>query len=266
MRSGKKFTIGFLPSLLVLVAMLVAACGGSNGGTTVAKPTAAPKAQQVFKQSIVGDDIQSFDPGEATDQYSIQAIDLVFTGLVQLDDKLTVQPQLAKSYEVSPDGLIWTFHLKPNLTFSDGTPLTPTHFVYSIDRALSPAISNVSGVALTYMGLIKGAADRTTGKRATLIDYSLKAVDDNTVTIEVSQKTAYFLESLVYSTSFIVEKKVIDQWGANWTDHLGDNGGQGGAGPFKVKSYSHTTGIVTVPNPRYYGAQPQLQEVDLAFY
>ncbi|HEU5375923.1 MAG TPA: peptide ABC transporter substrate-binding protein [Ktedonobacteraceae bacterium] len=267
MRSGKKFTLGFLPSLLALLALVVAACGGGTSGpTTTNQPAHAPKSQQIYRIGVVGTDIATFDPGVSTDLYSINAIQMVFTGLIQLNDKLQVTPQLAKSYEASPDGLTWTFHLKPGLKFSDGTSLTANDVAYSIDRALSPDVASLNGVTLTYLGLIKDAADRVNGKVKSLIGDSLKVVDDNTIQIVTSKKTAYFLEALTYPTAFVVEKSVIEKWGAKWTDHLSDNGGQGGDGPFKVKSYSHTTGIQFIPNPNYEGKQPQLQEVDMNFY
>jgi oligopeptide transport system substrate-binding protein len=268
MRPGKKFTTGFLPTLLCLVAIIVAGCGGSSGNTTNnSKPSKAPVSQQIYRYGdALGTDISSFDPAQATDQPSLEAITMVFTGLVQLNDQLQVQPQLAESYTVSANGLTWTFQLRSNLKFSDGSPLTSQDVVYSIDRALSPQISSLNGVSLTYLGLIQDADKRVNGKIPTLIGDSLLAPDRNTVVIKASKKTGYFLEALSYPTSFVVEKKVIDQWGLKWTDHLSDNGGQGGDGPFKVKSYSHTTGIVFTPNPNYYGPRPLLQEVDFDFY
>jgi len=63
---------------------------------------------------------------------------------------------------------------------------------------------------------------------------------------------------LSYSTSFVVEKKLIDKYGSKWTDHLDEGGG---CGPFKVKSYSHTTKLVLVPNPNYFSFQPKLKEI-----
>jgi peptide/nickel transport system substrate-binding protein/oligopeptide transport system substrate-binding protein len=138
--------------------------------------------------------------------------------------------------------------------------------VYSIDRALSPQISSLNGVSLTYLGLIQDSDKRVSGKIKTLIGDSLLAPNPNTVVIKTNKKTGYFLEALSYPTGDVVEKSVIDQWGLKFTDHLSDNGGQGGAGPFKVKSYSHTTGIMFVPNTNYYDARPQLQEVYFDFY
>jgi len=268
MHFGKSITIRTLPILFCVVAIIVAGCGSQpQGSGTGNKRTKAPASQQVYRYGdVVGTDISSFDPGQATDGPSIEAISLVFTGLVELDDNLQVQPQLAKSYQVSNDGLTYTFTLRPNLKFSDGTPLTSHDVAYSLDRALSPQISSLNGVTLTYLGLLKDAAQRANGKIPTLINDSIITPDDTTVVLKVSKKTAYFLQALTYSTSYVVEKKVIDQWGLKWVDHLGDNGGQGGDGPFKVVSYSHTTGIDFVPNPNYYGPIPQLQKVQYIFF
>lgn len=268
MKSGKHFSLGSLFSLFALLAMIVAACGqGGNNASSPSNAKPAPAAQQIYRSSLPVSDIATFDPAEATDLYSGRSVDAVFTGLVELDDKLQVKPQLAASLPVvSSDGLSYTFTLKPNLKFSDGTPLTSQDVAYSIDRALSPAIANVAGVTLTYLGLIKDAPQRVSGKVPTLIGDSLIVVDPNTIKILVSKSTAYFLQALTYPTSYVVEKKVFDQWGTKWTDHLNDNGGQGGAGPFVVQSYSHTTGITLVPNPNWYGQQTKLQKVEFLFY
>src|SRR5690242_19323310 len=118
MRSGKKFTIGFLPTLLCLVAIILAGCGGGSttGPTTGSNaPAKAPASQQIYRygDNIAGPDISTFDPAIATDAPSIEPIQVAFTGLVSLNDNLQVQPQLAKSYTSSADGLTWTFTLKP---------------------------------------------------------------------------------------------------------------------------------------------------------
>src|SRR5207245_9415683 len=137
-----------------------------------------------------------------------------------------VVQELAASY--NEDDLQWTFKLKPNLKFSDGTPLTSQDVVYSIDRALQPA--NKSVVAPLYLGLIKDSDKLNAGKIKTIIDDSLLTPDPNTVVIKANKKATYFLDALVYSTSYVVVKSLVDTYGANYTDHLND---AGGAGPFK---------------------------------
>lgn len=269
MLASKKFTTKLLPTILALMALLLVACGGNGGGNATVTPTAAPKApdsQQIYRWAVPNSDIPTFDPGQSTDELSINAILLEYSGMIQLDDQLKVHGELASSWDVSSDGLTYTFHLKPNLQFSDGTPLTSADVAYSIDRALSPAISSLSGVSLTYLGLIKDATERTTGKVKTMINDSILTPDANTVVLKLTKATGYFLEALTYPTAFVVEKKVVEQWGLKFIDHLSDNGGQGGSGPFMVKSYDHTTGIKFVRNPHYFGPKPQLAEIDQIFY
>src|SRR6266568_2600032 len=263
MRNGKKFTWGFLPTLLVLMAMLLVACGGSTTTTTTVPSQKAPAAQQVLNMGFENQvsDNKTFDPALSTDANSIAAIDLVFTGLVQFDDKLQVQPQLASSYSLSSDGLAWTFKLKPNLKFSDGTPLTSQDVVYSINRALLPATKSTT--APIYLALVKDSDKLVAGKISTIIGDSLLTPDPNTVVIIANKKAAYFLDALAYSTSYTVEKSLVDKYGANFIDHLNEGGGDG---PFKVQTYTHGTNIVVVPNPDYYGAKPQLTKVIYPFY
>ncbi len=256
MQSGKKFTA--VLSIVCLVGMLLVACGG-NGQVTNQKATAANQVY-IFPEDGVSD-IATFDPGLSTDLPSIQAIDMVFTGLVQLDDKAAVRPQLASSWDLAPDGLTWTFHLRPNLKFSDGTPLTSADVAYSIDRALQPAEKSVVGP--TYLALIKDSDLLNSGKIKTIINDSLLTPDPNTIIIKTTKKAAYFLDALTYSTSYVIEKSLVDKYGTNLGDHLTEGGGDG---PFKVEEYTHNKQIVFVPNPNYYGPQPQLSKVIMPFY
>jgi peptide/nickel transport system substrate-binding protein/oligopeptide transport system substrate-binding protein len=141
-------------SILCLLAMLLSACGQTSTSNNHQK---APENKQVFVSSTVGggtSDITHFDPALAGDLYSIFAIQTIFTGLVSLDDKGNVQKQLADSWEFSSSSLTWTFHLKPNLKFSDGKPLTSHDIAWSIDRALQK--NTKSTVAPILLTLYKG--------------------------------------------------------------------------------------------------------------
>src|SRR5881398_3751266 len=204
MRLSKKLITTLLPTFLALMGMLLVSCGTTSPSQSTG--TKASPDKQVLNmafQTLVSD-IKTFDPALSTDAPSIAAIDLVYTGLVQFNDKLEVVPQLAASYSVDKkDGLTWTFKLKPNLKFSDGTPLTSQDVVYSIDRALQPA--NKSVVAPLYLALIKDSDKLNAGKIKTIIGDSLLTPDPNTVVIIANKKATYFLDALVYSTSYVVE-------------------------------------------------------------
>lgn len=258
MRRNKKVAFGLFPILLALMAMLLVACGGStspgsSGGTGAPQPASADK--QVFRYPILDTDFGTLDPAlvqNATDAY---ALETMFTGMVQLDSKGNVIDQLAASHQISSDGLTYTFTLRQGLKFSDGTPLTSQDVAYSINRVLLPATK--SQVAY-YLSLLKDYDKVVSGKQATAIGDSILAPDPNTVKIIISKPAAYFLQALTYPVTYVVEKKIIDQYGTKWTDHLDQGGGDG---PFKASSYSHTTGLTVVPNANYYGKQPQLKQI-----
>ena len=260
MQSSKKLTGAFLPAIFCTLVMMLAACGGGSGSGSTTKAAAN---QQIYVRALPGfTDVKTLDPAMSSDLYSSQAIDAVFTGLVTLNDKLEVVDQLAASHSVSADGLTYTFKLKPNLKFSDGTALTSADVVYSIDRALDPALK--SPTSTLYLGLIKDANARANGQVKTLIDDSLLTPDANTVVIKTSQKAAYFLDSLTLTNSYVVEKSMIQKYGNNFADHLAQ--GIGGDGPFKVSKYLHGKEIDFVPNSNYYGPKPQLSKFVIAFY
>ena len=255
---AKKLSLVFL----CLLAVLLTSCDIFGGNNQPSKPVKAPPGKQVYVDPEVGiSDITSFDPALAYDLPSITAIQMVYTGLVQLDDKMQVQPQISQSWGLSADGLTWTFHLRSGLKFSDGTPLTSHDVAYSLDRALQPTTR--STIAPIYLDLLKDSDKLLAGTIPTLIGDSLITPDDSTLIIITRKKAAYFLDMLTHSCTYVVEKKLIDTYGANFTNHLDEGGG---AGPFKVSKYLHGQEIDFVPNPNYYGHAPQLRKVIFPFY
>ena len=248
--------------LLCMLALLTAAC--STGSPQTKQWVKAPASKQVYTAPLVGvTDITTLDPALvlASDTTSLNAIQMLYTGLVGINDKLAVQPQIAQSWNISSDGLSYTFHLRPNLKFSDGTPLTSQDVVYSIDRALQPATK--SQTSPIYLDLVKDSDKLLGGFIPTLIGDSLLTPDSHTVIIEVKKPTAYFLSMLAYPCSFVVEKHLISTYGASFTDHLTVGGS---SGPFKVSQYTHGQNIDFVPNTDFYGPAPQLHKVVFSFY
>jgi peptide/nickel transport system substrate-binding protein/oligopeptide transport system substrate-binding protein len=206
-------------------------------------------------------DLTTLDPAVAYDQNSLTALSMIFTGLVQLDDHMQVQPGLASSWSQSSDGLTWTFFLRKDLKFSDGSPLTANDVVYSLDRALQPATKSTT--APLYLGLIRNSDKLLGGGVSTLIGDSLEVVDATTLKITLKEKAPYFLNMLTKACAYVVEQKMVQQEGSNFTNSLTQGGSDG---PFVIKQYDHQTKISFVPNPHYYGPKPQLREVDFPFY
>ena len=264
MQSGKKRSVRLLPILFCALAILLVACGSpasSQPGQTGGSHAPANKQIAIVPEEGISD-IATFDPAITTDFSSALAIEMVFTGLMQVDDNGRVQPQLAASYHLESDGLTWTFNLQPNLKFSDGTPLTSQDVAYSIDRALQPATK--SNTAPIYLALVKDSDKLVAGKIKTIIGDSLLTPDPNTIKIIANKKVAYFLDALTYPTSYVVEKSLVDKYGnTKFTDHLTEGGGDG---PWKVAEYTHGKQIVFVPNTNYYGPKPQMRKVVFPFY
>ncbi len=254
-----------LPIFFCLLSMLLVGCDlGFNLAPTAKKLEKAPADKQVYIVPQVGiSDITTLDPAlvMGADQPSLSAIEMIYSGLVGLNDKLEVVPQIAQSWNVSQGGLSYTFHLRHDLKFSDGTPLTSADVAYSIDRALQPATK--STVAPIYLSLIRDSDKLLGGFVPTLVNDSLLTPDANTLVITLRKTAPYFLAMLTYPCSFVVEKRLIDTYKTAFTDHLAEGGS---TGPFKVSQYTHGKEIDFVPNTHYYGPPPQLHKVVFPFY
>jgi oligopeptide transport system substrate-binding protein len=242
-------------SVLCLLTMVLSACGQISASNH----QKAPNSKQVLVSGVV--DINTFDPALASDINSASAIQMIFTGLVSLDDNGNVQKQLADSWEFSPSNLTWTFHLKPNLKFSDGKPLTSHDIAWSINRALQK--DTKSPTAPYYLRYIKDSDKLNSGAISSIIGDSLITPDPNTIEIKVSQPVAFFLDTLTNPAAYPVEQTLIEKYGNRWTDHIEEGGSNG---PFKVKSYIHQKELDFVSNGNYYGSKPQLKELQYFIY
>ncbi len=242
-------------TFMCLLLLWMVACGGPNPNPQSNAP-AAPPDKQVLRLPIGAADFSSLDPAVSDAATDFTAVSLIFPGLVRLNSDNSVALDLAASYKVSPDGLSYTFTLHPNLTFSDGAPLTATDVAYSINRTLAPATASPTA---SFLSAIKDFLPRLNGKIPTLIGDSLIVNDSQTITIVLGAPAPYFLQELAGLNTHVVKKALIDKYGTSWTEHLTEGAG---AGIFKVASYSHSQGMVLVPNPAYYGAKARLQKLE----
>ena len=125
----------------ISMRMLGRVCAGIFSLTllSVAVPAPAAEAPEGSLRIAVGQGLVNPDPHTCTLYSDVRILEQVYDGLLRVDPKtLKPVPALAESYEVSPDGLAWTFHLRPSVTFHDGTTLTSADVKYSIDRIRDP--------------------------------------------------------------------------------------------------------------------------------
>jgi oligopeptide transport system substrate-binding protein len=187
----------------------------------------------------------------AQDSTSALYIVHIFSGLVSLNSNLEVVPDLAASWDISPDGKTYTFHLNPAAMFQDGRAITSADLVYSLERACSPVTA--SPVASSYLSDIIGVAEFAAGQADTIS--GLAAPDDNTLVITIDAPKAYFLAKLTYPAAFVVDRQQIESQGSNWLRQ------PNGSGPFVLKSIAADM-IVLARNERYYGQLPHLAQVE----
>ncbi len=252
-----------LPTTLLLLStllMMLAACGGNTSNhSTRATPVLA--SRQVLTFPNVGtQDIGVLDPALGPDANSLIAVDMIYSGLVRPDRNLNVIPDQAKTWDFSSDNKVYTFHLRSGITFSDGTPVTAQTYVYTLTRALFPEVK--SPIARFFEQAIVGSIDVSNGKTRVLS--GVKALDNQTLQITLTQPTPYFLQVLTNPIYFPLNKSIIDQYGqADWVNHAAGNAL--GTGPFMVKEWDTNVKMILVPNPHYYGKKTKLTEVDMLF-
>ncbi|MGI6157331.1 MAG: ABC transporter substrate-binding protein [Saccharofermentanales bacterium] len=189
-----------------------------------------------------------------------------FSGLFTYNDKLEIVPDCVETYEVSDDGLTYTFNMREGLKWSDGSPLDATDFEYSLKRAADPA----TGCDYRYMlDCIEGWPEDADGDIDKL---EVKASEDGKVlTIKLKSVTAYFLDLCCFPTYFPVQKEAVESAPgykdangkivkpAAWTE----NGNYVSNGPFKNTGWVHNQTITFEKNEHFHRADDvKLQKLE----
>ncbi len=178
----------------------------------------------------------------------------LFEGLTKLDAKTSLAaPDLATSWDISPDGKVYTFHLRPEARWSDGDPVTAADFVYSYHRLLSPAFA---GLYSYMLWPIRNAEAFNSGKLSDFSQVGVKALDDHTLQVSLEKPTPYLPAVASHTTWLPVQKKTIekfgrmDEKGTKWTLP----GNLVGNGAFTLAEWIPNGRIAVVKNPRYWDA------------
>lgn len=187
----------------------------------------------------------SFDPQILTDGKTMTIHGLVSSGLTYTKENGEVIPALAKSWDISEDGLTWTFHLRDNLKWSDGRALTANDFIYGWSRALDPKIAS----EYAYMLFPIKNAEKYTKGEVKLEEVGFKAIDDKTVEVKLENVTPYFGSLVSFVTYMPANKAFVEEKGDSYALEA-DN--MLYSGPYKVKSWSHNSEMVLVKNENYY--------------
>ena len=192
---------------------------------------------------VRGGDSLTLDPARATDSESTLVAGQVCEGLVRLKDGgIQVEPALAESWTVSPNGREWTFRIRPGVRFHDGSPMNAQAAALAIMRQVDPASPYRAAGMFTAQSLFEHVA-------------GAEALDDSTLRVRLKQPSASFLYSLAAPMAAILSPLALARWGADIGSH------PVGTGPFIFAEWRRGESITLVRNPDYWGGAPRLERL-----
>ncbi len=211
-----------------------------------------PRADIVI---INGKEPESLDPAIITGQAEMRVTSSLFEGLTRQDPETgNPIPGLAERWEITPDGRTYTFHLRTNLTWSTGEPMTADDVVYSWIRALDPATASDYAGQLYYL---TNGEDFNSGKIKDPNLVGVHALDRYTVRAELVNPTAFFLDLCAFSTLSVVPRQTIEKYGDRWLMARP----LPVSGAFQLEAWRLNDKIRLRKNPRYWDAANTRTEV-----
>lgn len=158
-----------------------------------------------------GSDIPTMNSSIATDQVSFEALEACLEGLVRLGENDVILPGVAESWDVSEDGLTYTFHLRDNSTWSNGDKVTANDFVYSIRRLADPANGSQYNFMVPTAGILNGQA-AVDGDMAP-DQLGVTAIDDNTLEIKLEIPVPYFMKLMTFPVFYPINQAFAEAQG-----------------------------------------------------
>ena len=250
---------------------LVAACSGSSGGggsetaNPSPKPTSASSTPSSGESTGTGEPLEggrfvrlyvdppTLDPHLTTDATSAQIIVEVFGGLVTIDKDLNVVPDLAESWDISNDGRVYTFRIRPDAVFHDGKPVTAEDVRWSLERATDP-LTEAPNVD-QYLGDIVGVDAKINGDALEIS--GVRVINERTIEITIDGAKSFFLAKLTYPTAFVLDRENIEASPKNWFRK------PNGTGPFRLTEYKIGETLVLSRNDAYHLGRAKLAEVEM---
>lgn len=204
--------------------------------------------QLADKQELVrnnGSEPASLDPHKVESDVEFNIISDLFDGLVSVSPAGEIQPRLAEKWE-NKDNTVWTFHLRPGITWSDGTPITAEDIVWSWQRLVDPKTASPYASYPGSMRIVNGT-DIAEGKKAPE-SLGVKAINDSTLEVTLTQPNAAFLAMLAHPSLVPIDKVLVGRFGDKWTkpEHFVSSGA------YKLSQWVVNERIVAVRNPKYW--------------
>ncbi|HEX2501848.1 MAG TPA: peptide-binding protein [Methylomirabilota bacterium] len=222
---------------------------------------APPDAAAAGKDFVIGylGDATSLNPVIATDGQSYIAEWPIFDSLVELDEKLGVKPLLAESWEVSRDGLTYTFKLKKGVKWHDGKPFTAKDVAFTFYSVLDPKVTTPHrGYFDALVGFPELTNKDNPKKPEELAQKPIEVIDDHTIRFRLRYPYGAFLAVLVNPRAGIVPEHLLKGVDLNTAEY---NRKPIGTGPFKFVEWKRGERLVLEANPDYHAGRPALDRL-----
>lgn len=236
-----KRKIAILLALTLILGLAACSGGSSASASPSASASAAPKTKDLVAE--IGPNPETIDPALNSSVDGGNMIIFAFDCLLNVDKDNKIIPGAAEKWETSTDGLTWTFYLRKDLKWSDGTALTAKDFVYSWKRVADPATA--APYAETVLGMVEGYADAAAGKIDSL---GVSAPDDTTFVVKLAHPCAYFDKLAAFATLSPVNQATIEKNGDSWATKPESYVCNGA---FYIKEWVPSSYILYAKNPNY---------------
>jgi ABC-type transport system substrate-binding protein len=218
------------------------ASAAQSEATPVPLPAdALPQEQQILR--TMGREGRYLDWSKSVQQRQFESA-LITEPLVRRNENYELVPAGAESWDISDDNLTWTFHLRPGMTWSDGTPVTAEDYAYTVRRMADP---NTAFDVTFYYGSIKNFTAASEGKVA-VDEVGVAAVDDLTLAITTEQPTPFL--GLIAADIYVVPPHMVQEHGDDWSL---DPSTALSCGPFTLETWDKGRQVIFTKNPNYAG-------------
>ncbi|CAK3744571.1 oligopeptide ABC transporter substrate-binding protein OppA [Vibrio sp. 10N.286.55.E10] len=230
-------------ALLLGAGLAVAASSTLSIAAEVPAGTELAKVQELVRGN--GTEVATIDPHKSQGVPESHVIRDLLEGLVNQDGDGNTIPGVAESWETT-DNKTFTFHLRKDAKWSNGDPVTAEDFVYSWQRAVDPATASPYAWYMEYTKMAN-AKDIVAGKKDKS-ELGVKAVDANTLVVELEAAVPYFVMMMGHTTMKPVHKATVEEFGDQWTkpDHFVGNGA------FSVDKWVVNERLVLKRNDQYW--------------
>ncbi|PWK11576.1 peptide ABC transporter substrate-binding protein [Tumebacillus permanentifrigoris] len=239
--NAKKW-VGIGLALTMLSSVALVGCGSKDETKNGDAPKAADK--QEINLSL-GDEIPSLDSSKATDNIAFNMLGQVMEGLTRMDKDGKAIPGVAKEWKVSPDGLTYTFTLRDDSKWSDGTNVSAKDFEYAWKRTLDPKTASQYAFMLAW---VKGGEEFNQGK-GSVDEVGVKAKDDKTLEVVLKNPVPFFAEQMSFPLFYPQKKAFVESAGAKYG---GDADKVLFNGPFKMTAWVHEQSATLEKNDNYW--------------